>query len=99
LLNRSQSFPKKKGGVVIKKKILLTVDGSNHSKNAVKYACKISLLVKGLSYTLFNVQPPVSWYVREEASQGARARARAELEKLTGTTPRKPDHFWKSSRP
>ena len=66
----------------MKKKILLAVDGSNHSKNAVKYAYKISLLVKGLSYTLFNVQPPVSWYVREEAPQDARARARAELEKI-----------------
>ncbi len=66
----------------MKKKILLAVDGSNHSKNAVKFVCKISLLVENLSYTLFNVQPPVSWYVREEAPQDARARARAELEKI-----------------
>ena len=65
----------------MKKKILLAVDGSNHSKNAVKYVCKISLLVKDLSYTLFNVQPPVSWRVREEAPQDARVRARADLEK------------------
>ncbi len=63
----------------MKKKILLAVDGSNHSKNAVKYACKISLLVKGLSYTLFNVQPPVSWYVREEAPQDAKALASNDL--------------------
>lgn len=66
----------------MKKKILLAVDGSIHSKNAVKYACKVSLLVKDLSYTLFNVQPTVSWYVREEAPEDAKARARAELEKI-----------------
>ncbi len=66
----------------MKKKILLAVDGSNHSKDAVKYVCKISLLAKDLSFTLFNVQPTVSWYVREEAPQDARARARAELEKI-----------------
>ena len=66
----------------MEKKILLAVDGSNHSKDAVKYVCKISLLVKGLSYTLFNVQPTVSWSVREEAPQDSRARARAELEKI-----------------
>jgi len=66
----------------MKKKILLAVDGSIHSKNTVKYACKISLLVKGLSFTLFNVQPPVSWYVQEEAPQDAKVRARAELEKI-----------------
>lgn len=55
----------------MKKKILLAVDGSIHSKDAVKYACKISLLVKDLSYTLFNVQPTVSWYIQEGAAKDA----------------------------
>ena len=39
-------------------------------------------MVRGLSYTLFNVQPPVSWYVREEAPQDASAHTRAALEKI-----------------
>ncbi len=75
----------------MKKKILLAVDGSNHSKNAVKYACKISLLVKGLSYTLFNVQSPVSWYVREEAPQDAGARA--ELETINRNNAKEAQRF------
>jgi nucleotide-binding universal stress UspA family protein len=63
----------------MEKKILLAVDGSNHSKDAVKYACKISLLVKDLSYTLFNVQPPVSWQIQEGAAKDVGVR---KLEKI-----------------
>jgi len=62
------------------KKILLAVDDSIHSKNAVKYAARISSLANNLSYTLFNVQPTISQYILDDAKKDARVSA--ELSKI-----------------
>jgi nucleotide-binding universal stress UspA family protein len=49
------------------KKILLPVDESIHSRNAVHYAVRISSAVKNLSYTLHHVQPSISQFLLDEA--------------------------------
>ena len=63
------------------KKILLAVDDSIQSKDAVKYAVAISSTVKDLHYVLFHVQPMISQYLLEEAQKSQQARA--ELDKVT----------------
>jgi nucleotide-binding universal stress UspA family protein len=62
------------------KKILLAVDDSLQSKEAVKYAVAISSSVKDLHYVLFHVQPMISHYLLDEAQQSLQARA--ELDKV-----------------
>jgi nucleotide-binding universal stress UspA family protein len=62
------------------KKILLAVDDSLQSKDAVKYAVTISSSVKDLHYVLFHVQPMISHYLLDEAQQSLQARA--ELDKV-----------------
>ena len=62
------------------KKILLAVDESLQSKNAVNYAVTTSSSVKDLHYILFHVQPMISQYLIDEAQQSPQARA--ELDKV-----------------
>ncbi|MDY6951408.1 MAG: universal stress protein [Thermodesulfobacteriota bacterium] len=64
----------------MEKKILLAVDGSIHSTNAVTYAARISAMVPDLAYTLFHVQPTLSQYLLDEAEKDLKART--ELKKL-----------------
>ncbi|MBW2585167.1 MAG: universal stress protein [Deltaproteobacteria bacterium] len=61
-------------------KILLAVDDSIQSKDAVKYAVAISSAVKNLHYVLFHVQPMISHYLLDEAKTSPQARA--ELDKV-----------------
>ena len=49
------------------KKVMIAVEDSVHSKNAVRYAAHISVWVKNMSYVLFNVQPMLSQYIEDEA--------------------------------
>jgi nucleotide-binding universal stress UspA family protein len=49
------------------KKILLAVDDSIHSRNAIHYAVRISSAVKNLTYTLYHVQPSISQFLLDEA--------------------------------
>ena len=49
------------------KKIMIAVDDSLHSKNAVHYAASISVWVNNMSYVLFHVQPMLSQYLEDEA--------------------------------
>jgi nucleotide-binding universal stress UspA family protein len=56
------------------KKILLAVDESLQSLNAVKYAVTISSAVKELHYVLFHVQPMISQYLIDEAQKNPQAR-------------------------
>jgi nucleotide-binding universal stress UspA family protein len=51
----------------MEKKILLPVDDSIHSRNAIHYAVRISSAVKNLTYTLYHVQPAISHFLLEEA--------------------------------
>ena len=62
------------------KKILLAVDDSLQSKDAVKYAVTISSSVKDLHYLLFHVHPMISLYLLDEAQKSLQARA--ELNKV-----------------
>ena len=56
-----------KGEYAMNKKVLLAVDGSVHSTNAVTYAVRISAIVPDLTYTLLYVQPTLSQYLLDEA--------------------------------
>ncbi len=58
----------------MEKKILLAVDDSIHSKYAVRYAVRISSVVKELAYTLFHVQPTISQFLLDESKTDIRAR-------------------------
>ena len=55
-------------------KIMIAVDDSLHSKNAVRYAARISVWVKNMSYVLFHVQPMLSQYLEDEARTDFKSR-------------------------
>lgn len=57
------------------KKILLAVDDSVYSKQAVKYAARIASAVENITYTLFNVKPLVSQILIEGAEADPEAKA------------------------
>ena len=62
------------------KKILVSVDDSQHSTNALKYAAKVSEFVPNLNYVLFHVQPMISLFIQDEAK--INMKAKIELDKL-----------------
>ena len=62
------------------KKILIAVDDSIHSKNAIRYASNMAAFVKDVNYTLFHVQPTISQYLLDEAEKDRAAKA--ELKKI-----------------
>ena len=62
------------------KKILLAVDDSPQSRNAVEYAVAKSMTAKDLNYVLFHVQPMISHFILDEAKISSKARA--DLEKV-----------------
>lgn len=64
----------------MQKEIMIAVDDSRHSKNAVRYAIGINNLLKGAKFTLMHVQPTISGYLLDEAKKSPRAFA--ELEKV-----------------
>jgi nucleotide-binding universal stress UspA family protein len=64
----------------MKKKVLLTVDNSSHSRSAIDYAAQMNQLIPELGFTLFHVQPPISQFLLDEA--GRDAQARVELKKI-----------------
>ena len=66
---------------MMEKKILLPIDESIHSRNAVNYAIKISSAVKNLTYTLFHVQPPISHFLVDEAKKDSSKQL--DLKRLT----------------
>jgi len=64
----------------MKKKIMIAVDDSRHSQNALKYATLLYNQDNNLQFVLFHVQPTISQYLLDEAK--TQPKARAELEKL-----------------
>ena len=64
----------------MKKKILLSVDDSQHSKNALQYAAQVSAFVPQLHYVLFHVQPMISLFLQDEAKKNMKTKI--ELDKL-----------------
>ncbi len=65
----------------MEKKILIPVDRSRSSLQAVRYVVHISSVIKNLHCVLFHVQPPVSLYLQEEAAKDMHVRA--QLKKVT----------------
>ena len=64
----------------MQKKILVAVDGSPSSRQAVDYAGRMNGLIQGLGVTLFHLQPPISQFLLDEAKGSGRAQA--ELNKV-----------------
>jgi nucleotide-binding universal stress UspA family protein len=64
----------------MQKKVLLAVDDSTPSRQAVAYAGRMSGCIQGLSVTLFHVQPPISQFLLDEAKSSRLSQA--ELNKV-----------------
>lgn len=64
----------------MQKEIMIAVDDSRHSNNAVQYAIGIHGLLKDVKFILMHVQPTISEYLLDEAKQSPKAFA--ELEKV-----------------
>ena len=64
----------------MEKKLLVAVDRSRDSENAVKYAADIHNTLKNMTFTLYHAQSAISQYVLDEAKGSPKARA--ELDKL-----------------
>ncbi len=64
----------------MEKKVLIAVDDSRHSENALRYAAELVQSVKELKFVLFHVQPTISQYLVDEAR--TKPSAHAELRKL-----------------
>ena len=64
----------------MEKKVLIAVDDSRHSENAIRYAASIYAMVCDLKYVLFHVQPTISQYLLDEAKKNPQAYA--DLQKL-----------------
>ena len=62
------------------KKIVIAVDDSRHSKNAVRYAAGVYKALEDINFTLMHVQPTISQYLLDEAKKSSQAYA--ELDKV-----------------
>ena len=58
------------------KKIVIALDQSPHSRNAVRYAAAMAPSLPGIRFCLLHVQPPVSQYLVEEAQRNPTAKAK-----------------------
>ncbi len=59
----------------MEKQVLIPVDGSRTSVQAVRYAARAAAFIKDLHCMLFHVQAPVSMYLKEEAARDMHVRA------------------------
>jgi nucleotide-binding universal stress UspA family protein len=64
----------------MEKKVLIAVDDSRHSENALRYAASLYSTVKPLKFVLFHVEPTISQYLIDEAR--TKPSANAQLKKL-----------------
>jgi nucleotide-binding universal stress UspA family protein len=64
----------------MEKKIMLAVDDSKDSTQAVDYAVRMSSKIRSLHYVLFYIQPMISQYIQDEAKESPAARS--ELAKI-----------------
>ena len=64
----------------MEKKVLLAVDNSQPSRNAIAYVGKTAEYIKNLHYVLFHVQPTISLFLQDEAKKSLKAQT--EIEKL-----------------
>lgn len=63
-----------------KRKVLIAVDQSVHSKRAMKYAARMADLVNEINFVLFYVQPMLSQYLIQDAV--TRPKAKSQLDQL-----------------
>lgn len=59
----------------MQKKILVAIDDSTPSRQALDYAGRMRHLIPNLSFTLFQVQPPISLFLVDEAKRSVQAQA------------------------
>ena len=64
----------------MEKKVLVAVDDSRHSENAIRYTAGIYETVETMKIVLFHVEPTISQYLVDEAR--TKSSAYAELQKL-----------------
>ena len=64
----------------MEKKLLVAVDSSRDSENAVRYAAGIHNTLKNMTFTLYHAQSTISQYILDEAKTSPKAKA--ELDKL-----------------
>ncbi len=57
----------------MEKKILLAIDDSRNSRQAVSYAGELAASLKNISYTLFHIQPAISQFLTDEAKSSFKA--------------------------
>lgn len=60
----------------MQKKILVAVDDSPHSRQAVDYAVRIKALIPELGFSLLHIQPPISQFLLDEAKRSGQAQAK-----------------------
>jgi nucleotide-binding universal stress UspA family protein len=77
------------------KKIMIAVDDSFHSKNAVRYVTRLSSRLESLNYVLFNAQPMVSQFLVDEAKKNAKSQRdlKAVMERNAITSQKLLDSF------
>jgi nucleotide-binding universal stress UspA family protein len=77
------------------KKIMIAVDDSLHSKNAVRYATRLSARMENLNYVLFTAQPMVSQFLVDEARKNANSQRelRAVMERNATTSQKLLDNY------
>ena len=77
------------------KKIMIAVDDSLHSKNAVRYATRLSARMENLNYVLFTAQPMVSQFLVDEAKKNANSQRelRAVMERNATTSQKLLDNY------
>lgn len=63
----------------MEKKILLAVDGSEPSEQAVRYAANVGLGLPDLGFTLYHVLPPISQTIMDESKSDTAVRKEVEL--------------------
>ena len=68
------------GGKIMEKKVLIAVDDSRHSENALRYVARVYETVEKMKIVLFHVEPTISQYLVDEAR--TKSSAYAELQKL-----------------
>ena len=64
----------------MEKKIMIAVDDSRHSNNAVRYAAGVYEALKDIKFTLMHVQSTISQYLLDEPQKSPQGYA--ELEKV-----------------
>jgi nucleotide-binding universal stress UspA family protein len=57
----------------MQKKILVAIDDSPHSRQAVDYAVRMKALIPELGFTLLHIQPPISQFLLDEAKRSSQA--------------------------